>query len=51
MCAEKNVAKTKALERAPIHQMKFNTYIEQIILKLAKDGFQICPVQPRFQRG
>ena len=26
-------------------------YIQQIILKPAKDGFQIHPLQPRFQRG
>ena len=26
-------------------------YFQRIILKLAKDGFQIHPVQPSFQRG
>ena len=26
-------------------------YIQRIILKPAKEGFQIRPVQPRFQRG
>ena len=29
----------------------FNLCIQQIILKPAKEGFQIRPVQPRFQRG
>ena len=30
-------------------KLNFNMYIQQIILKPAKDGFQIHPVQPRFQ--
>ena len=29
----------------------FNMYFQRIILKLAKDDFQIHPVQPSFQRG
>ena len=51
MCTEENVAKTKALETAPIHEMKFNLDIPRIILKPAKEGFYIRPVQPIFQRG
>ena len=51
MCTEENVAKTKALETAPVHEMKFQLVHSTNYFKPAKEGFQIRPVHPRFQRG
>ena len=46
MCAEENVAKAKALETSM--KWNFNMYIQQIILKPAKDGFRFVQCNPDF---
>ena len=51
MCAEENVPRQKHLKQLLLMKWNFNLYIQGVILKPAKEGFQICPVQPRFQRG
>ena len=39
MCTEENVAKTKHLKQLPFTKWNFYLYIQQIILKPAKEGF------------
>ena len=52
MCwRECSLWRQKHLKQLPFTTSNFNLYIQRIILKPAKEGFQIRPVQPRFQRG